>query len=165
MQPTDRGRHRQRDEKKAGPTSVPTDPSSELSADPMNLDDFLVPNSIASPAGMTPFPGEHARAAAMPMQSRKGPRQPSTEPPPLSAVAPPSTAPNRSGDVDSGERRVRKTSSDEGRVRRTPSPPPRSATNVCQTASKTAGRVLASRAADNALEPSWPGCRHGQRDA
>src|SRR5213082_1385207 len=129
MQPTDRGRHRQRDENKAGPTSVPggiaqlrqsTDPSSELSADPMNLDDFLVPNSIASPAGMTPFPGEHARAAAMPMQSRKGPTQPSTEPPPLSTVAPPSTAPNLSGDVDSGERRVRKTSSDEGRVRHTP---------------------------------------------
>jgi GATA-binding protein, other eukaryote len=123
--------YRQLEEKKAAPTSAPSgiaqlrksiDHSTEQPSDPMNLDDFLVPNSIASPAGITPSPEEraaatdHARAAVMPIQSRKVPNQQSTEPLPVSSVPPPSIVTNRSGEFDYVPRRVRKTSSDEGRV-------------------------------------------------
>jgi GATA-binding protein len=110
----------------------------------MNLDDFLVPNSIASPAGITPSPEEraaaaaaaaatdHARAAVMPMQSRKVPNQQSTEPLPVSSVPPPSIVTKRSGEFDYVPRRVRKTSSDEGRVSSPafPTPPSRTASEI-----------------------------------
>lgn len=128
--------YRQLEEKKAAPTSAPSgiaqlrksiDHSTEQPSDPMNLDDFLVPHSIASPAGITPSPEERAAAtdlaraaAVMPIQSRKGPNQQSTEPLPVSSGPPPPPPPsivtNRSGEFDYGPRRVRKTSSDEGRV-------------------------------------------------
>jgi GATA-binding protein len=110
------------------------DHSNEQQSDPMNLDDFLVPNSTASPAGMTPSPeerstaAEHARASVMSIQSRKAPNYHSTEPLPMSSVPPPSIISNRNGEFDYVQRRVRKTSIDEGRVSHVlhePNPAPR----------------------------------------
>lgn len=117
--------------KKPGPTSTPSgiaqlrksiDHSNEQASDPMNLDDFIVSNSIASPAGMTPSlderssAAEHGRASVMPIQSRKAPHYQSTETLPVSSVPPPSTISDQSGEFDYVRRRVRKTSIDEGRV-------------------------------------------------
>jgi GATA-binding protein, other eukaryote len=92
----------------------------------MNLDDFLVPNSIASPAGITPSPDErssaveHAHPPAMPIQSRKVTSHQSAESLPVSSVPQPSTVSNRSGEFGSVPRRLRKTSIDERRVSHMP---------------------------------------------
>jgi GATA-binding protein len=123
--------YRQLDDKKPAPTSAPSgiaqlrksiDLSNEPHSDPMNLDDFIVPNSTASPAGITPSPeerssaAEHAHASVMPIQSRKVPNYQATEPLPVSSVPPASIISNRNGEFGYVQRRVRKTSIDEGRV-------------------------------------------------
>jgi hypothetical protein len=98
------------------------DNSNEQHSDPMNLDDFLVPNSIASPAGITPSPDErssaveHAHPSAMPIQSRKVTSHQSTESLPISSVPQPPVVSNRNGEFDYVQRRLRKTSIDERRV-------------------------------------------------
>ena len=127
--------HSQLEEKRSAPTSAPSgiaqlrksiDHTNEHHPDPMNLDDFLVPNSIASPAGITPLPderasaAEHARASALPIQARKQPIYQPTEPPPAASVPPPSIISNRNGEFDYVQRRLRKTSIDEGRVSHVP---------------------------------------------
>lgn len=137
----------------------------------MNLDDFLVPNSIASPAGIAPSPeerssmAEHSRGHGMPIQSRKPPNYQPTEPlpvssvpPPVSSVPPPSITSNHTGEFDYVQRRVRKTSIDESRV----SQVLRDATLhlqklIASTASKTSCRILSSCPTDNAVEsqPRW----------
>jgi GATA-binding protein len=95
----------------------------------MNLDDFLVPNSIASPAGITPSPDErpsavdHSHPSVMPIQSRKVTSHPSTESLPVSSVPQPSTVSNRNGEFDYVPRRLRKTSIDERRVSHMPPQP------------------------------------------
>ena len=123
--------HSQLEEMQLAPTSAPSgiaqlrksiDHSNEQQSDAMNLDDFLVPTSIASPAGITPSPDErslaveYARASAVPIQSRKQPTYQPTEPLPPASVPPPSITSNRNGEFDYVQRRVRKTSIDEGRV-------------------------------------------------
>lgn len=126
---------RKLEEKKSAATSAPSgiaqlrksvDHSNEQHSDPMNLDDFLVPNSIASPAGIAPSPDErssaveHAHPPAMPIQSRKVTSHQSAESLPVSSVPQPSTVSNRSGEFGSVPRRLRKTSIDERRVSHMP---------------------------------------------
>jgi hypothetical protein len=93
----------------------------------MNLDDFLMPNSIASPAGITPSPDERSSAAehahhpsTMPIQSRKVTSHQSAESLPVSSVPQPPTVSNRNGEFDYVQRRLRKTSIDERRVSHMP---------------------------------------------
>lgn len=100
------------------------DQTAATPSDPMNLDDFIVPNSFASPAGITPPPSdgnslsESAMASAIPIKMRKE-AQMSTPPP----FPPPSSVPNpphnddRKTEFGYVQRRVRKTSVDERRVR------------------------------------------------
>ena len=90
----------------------------------MNLDDFLVPNSIASPAGITPSPEVthlappgNSRVSALPIQPRHLPTHHSIDNLPAASVPHPSTISNRTGEFDYVQRRVRKTSIDERRVR------------------------------------------------
>jgi GATA-binding protein, other eukaryote len=89
--------------------------------DPMNLDDFLVPNSIASPAGFKPpltdNPTRAAnKTAALPIKTKKDAQHstPSTLTP--GSVPHPLTRSGRAGEFGYVERRVRKTSVDERRV-------------------------------------------------
>ncbi len=89
--------------------------------DPMNLDDFIMPNSIASPAGLTPpTTGSPARAthktSALSIKTKKDaqPSTPSTLIP--GSVPQPLTRLGRPHEFDYVERRVRKTSVDERRV-------------------------------------------------
>jgi hypothetical protein len=138
----------------------------------MNLDDFLVPNSIASPAGITPSPDErssavdHAHPSTMPIQSRKVTSHPSTESLPVSSVPQAPTVSNRNGEFNYVPRRLRKTSIDERRVSHMPHNP----RVVClqrlivTIAPETTCRFLSSRPADDIIE-STPRCRPGYRDA
>jgi len=95
----------------------------ELTSEPMNLDDFIVPSSIASPAGITsPAPTEGLIQSKVPQGSaniRITPRnKPSVQIPmnlPPSSMPQTSVALNRSSEFDYVQRRVRKTSIDERR--------------------------------------------------
>lgn len=89
----------------------------------MNLDEFLVPSSVESPAGLVaPAPieyvesGRYAQRANIPMlKSTKSQKQSTT-------TAPPASMPRnmthraRNGEFDYVQRRVRKTSIDERMV-------------------------------------------------
>ncbi|KAL8832068.1 MAG: hypothetical protein Q9170_005035 [Blastenia crenularia] len=93
--------------------------------DPMNLDDFIIPSSVASPAGIaTPSPPtEHAAApsnavaAAIPIKSRKESHQ---TPHPDFVPSAPSHDRSRPKEFEYVQRRVRKTSIDETRSRKRP---------------------------------------------
>lgn len=95
----------------------------ELTSEPMNLDDFIVPSSIASPAGITsPAPNEGLIQNKAPQGSaniRITPRNKRSVQIPMNL--PPSSMPqssvalNRSSEFDYVQRRVRKTSIDERR--------------------------------------------------
>ncbi|KAI9701300.1 MAG: hypothetical protein M1836_001970 [Candelina mexicana] len=97
-------------------------------ADPMNLDDFIFPTSIASPAHV-PSPPGHPRAptttntatsAAIPIKARKDSHALShPNLPPASAPIPPQ-ARQRTGEFGYVQRHVRKTSIDERRARKRP---------------------------------------------
>jgi hypothetical protein len=95
----------------------------ELTSEPMNLDDFIVPSSIASPAGITsPAPTEGLTQNRAPQGSANicvTPRnKPSVQIPmnlPPSSMPQSSVALNRSSEFDYVQRRVRKTSIDERR--------------------------------------------------
>ncbi len=89
--------------------------------DPMNLDDFIMPNSIASPAGLSPsVPDDSARAtdrtSALPIKTKNDAQNgtPSSLTP--GSVPPPLTQSSRTREFDYVKRRVRKTSVDEQRV-------------------------------------------------
>ncbi|KAL8938246.1 MAG: hypothetical protein Q9211_003293 [Gyalolechia sp. 1 TL-2023] len=94
-------------------------------ADPMNLDDFFMPTSVASPAGIqSPSPpSDHAAApsnavaAAIPIKSRKEATQ---NPHPDLAPSAPSHDRSRTREFEYVQRRVRKTSIDETRSRKRP---------------------------------------------
>jgi GATA-binding protein len=83
----------------------------------MNIDDFIFPNSIASPAGLSaspPTPPSHTTASAIPIQTKKDIQDPSHP------NFPPSAPPHdglRNHEFDYVRRRVRKTSIDETKVR------------------------------------------------
>lgn len=89
--------------------------------DPMNLDDFIIPTSVTSPAGVTSpsSPGDHATAnsnaiaAAIPIKPRKESTQ--TPHPDFAPSAPPHDR-SRAREFEYVQRRVRKTSIDETRV-------------------------------------------------
>lgn len=87
----------------------------------MNLDDFLVPNSIASPAGLTPpLTDTSARgtikSSALPIKTKKDAHH--TTPVTLipNSVPQPLPQSRRTGEFAYVQRRVRKTSVDEKRV-------------------------------------------------
>jgi hypothetical protein len=137
----------------------------------MNLDDFLVPHSIASPAGITPSPDErsstveHAHPSAMPIQPRKATSHQPTESLPVCSVPQPSTVSNPNGEFDYVQRRLRKTSIDERRVSHMPDSLALCLQQlIAVIASKTTSRVLSSRPPDDTIE-STPRCRPGYWDA
>ena len=94
-------------------------PASDL----MNLDEFIFPASIASPAGISPSPprdktavSNHATASAIPIKTRKD-LQDQQHPafPPASVPGPPQDR-QRSHEFDYVQRHIRKTSIDERKV-------------------------------------------------
>ncbi|KAL8790613.1 MAG: hypothetical protein Q9213_000460 [Squamulea squamosa] len=116
------------------PTSVPSgiarlresqDSTNNSDPDPMNLDDFIVPDSIATPASIpspTPpkeqvLPQSNAIASAIPIKIRKESEQ---APQPNFAPSAPSHDRSRAREFDYVQRRVRKTSIDETRSRKRP---------------------------------------------
>jgi GATA-binding protein, other eukaryote len=87
----------------------------------MNLDDFIVPNSIASPAGLTPPVTESSaradtRASALPIKTKKDAQTSTSSTLIPGSVPHPLTELNRTTEFDYVQRRVRKTSVDERRV-------------------------------------------------
>ncbi|KAL8655337.1 MAG: hypothetical protein Q9210_000933 [Variospora velana] len=100
-------------------------PGSDLDPDPMNLDDFITPNSVASPAGIaTPSPpAQHATAVsaststAIPIKTRK---EPEAATHPNFAPSAPSHDRSRASEFGYVQRRVRKTSIDETKNRKRP---------------------------------------------
>lgn len=96
------------------------DDTSGLGADPMNLDDFIVPTSIASPAGLTPpMTGTSSTVAnktsALPIKTKTA-AQPSTSFALPGSVPHPLMQSGRTSEFGYVKRRVRKTSVDERRV-------------------------------------------------
>jgi GATA-binding protein, other eukaryote len=89
-------------------------PPPSVAGDPMSLDDYLVPNSVASPVGLSPSPsGERMMNSTAPIPIRRAFTVDSSH---LSQTAPIS-APIRAGtEFSYVQRHVRKTSIDERRV-------------------------------------------------
>lgn len=100
------------------------DASAGQTNDPMNLDDFIVPSSVASPAGVpTPASTDNTPSIAtthnyaIPSKSKPKPK-PNVHIPqglPASSVPKSSIPPHRSSEFDYVPKRVRKTSIDERR--------------------------------------------------
>ncbi|KAG9786127.1 hypothetical protein KCU88_g2341, partial [Aureobasidium melanogenum] len=91
--------------------------------DPMNLDDFIVPSSVASPAGITsPAPSEaetqarSAQPAGIPIAARNKPQLQIPKGLPPSSMPQTSMPTHRSSEFDYVPKRVRKTSIDERRA-------------------------------------------------
>ena len=108
------------------PTSAPSgiaklresvDLSDTPDPDAMNIDDFIFPTSIASPAGISPSsppPPSNTNASAIPIKTRKDVQhQVHPELPPSA----PTQDRIRDREFDYVQRRVRKTSIDETKVR------------------------------------------------
>ena len=98
------------------------DASAGQTNDPMNLDDFIVPSSVASPAGiLTPASTETmpsigtTHECAMPSKSKPKPNVHIPQSLPASSVPKSSIPPHRSSEFDYVPKRVRKTSIDERR--------------------------------------------------
>lgn len=95
-------------------------------ADAMNLDDFIVPNSIASPAGITPPPSDktssssHQAPAGIPIKAGKDNTNDTNAHPAASVPAHLQHDPNHSSEFGYVPRRVRKTSVDERKTRKRP---------------------------------------------
>lgn len=96
--------------------------STASAADPMNLDDFLIPSSIGSPAGIPTSPAEQAStsgntvASAIPIKVRKDQQAASHgNIAPASFPHPPQDQ-RRNNEFGYVQRRVRKTSVDERKV-------------------------------------------------
>ena len=88
----------------------------------MNLDDFIVPSSVASPTGITPPPSDATSlSGSVPQgifikQTNQSVRTQSTMVPPSSVPQHASAVQRGTGEFDYVQRRVRKTSIDERRV-------------------------------------------------
>lgn len=87
----------------------------------MNLDDFIVPNSIASPAGLTPpLPDSSSRSSnktsALPIKTNKDAQNSTSSTLTPGSVPQPLTQLGRRSEFGYVERRVRKTSVDERKV-------------------------------------------------
>lgn len=94
----------------------------EHSSDPMNLDDFIVPSSVASPAGITsPAPSESTAhsmslpAPPIPIAARTKPQVNIPKNLPPSSLPQSTIATHRTSEFDYVQKRVRKTSIDERR--------------------------------------------------
>ena len=103
----------------------PVDKGTDHTGDPMNLDDFLVPNSMASPAGIPTPPSALRKPIPSPSDHRVETPSHLDEIPQVEVLPkfiPPSSVPkssianDRSREFDYVQRRVRKTSIDERRV-------------------------------------------------
>ena len=85
----------------------------------MNLDDFIIPTSIASPVAPSPSPPvttfTNPSIAAIPIKNKKASHDQPFPFPPASAPFPPHEA-QRSHEFDYVQRRVRKTSIDDIKV-------------------------------------------------
>ena len=106
------------------------DESSNALDDPMNIDDYIFPSSVASPAGLSPSPPSDSvpststgtsttMASAIPIKTSKNIQEQSRPNFPPSAPTQDRMRNNEFGYV---QRRVRKTSIDETRVRQAPRP-------------------------------------------
>lgn len=88
-----------------------------MSPDDMNIDDFIEPNSTATPANLTPSPPtppSKTTASAIPIKQRKDVQEQIIHPLfPPSAPSHPSEERSRNREFDYVQRRVRKTSIDE----------------------------------------------------
>lgn len=90
--------------------------------EPMNLDDFILPNSVASPAGITPPPSDEALASSnvgpsgIAIKTKKDQSKDTSTHPPIASVPNFAQDSNRSNEFSYVQRRVRKTSVDERRV-------------------------------------------------
>ncbi|KZF20877.1 hypothetical protein L228DRAFT_240606 [Xylona heveae TC161] len=98
--------------------------------DTMNIDDFILPSSVGSPAGLTPSPppelasSSNAIASAIPIKARKESQEQqaaaAAQLPPASAPVPPHHFHKNEGEFGYVQRSVRKTSIDERRPRKRP---------------------------------------------
>lgn len=100
------------------------DKSADQTADSMNLDDFIQPNSVASPAGVTSPPSVEnigsttvTRGFGIPIKTKAKPHRQATHGLPAASMPKSYVALNRlGGEFDYVQKRVRKTSIDERRV-------------------------------------------------
>ena len=102
--------------------SIDKSADNEHSTSPMNLDDFIVPSSVASPAGMptpatseTAAPSRNMEAPGIPIISRTKPQVQIPKHLPPSSVPQTAIPPHRTSEFDYVRKRVRKTSIDERR--------------------------------------------------
>lgn len=102
--------------------SIDKSTESEQLPDPMNLDEFIVPSSFASPAGiLTPATTEHTpqpkntQPAGVPIASRNKPQVQIPKNLPPSSMPQTSVPTYRTSEFDYVRKRVRKTSIDERR--------------------------------------------------
>lgn len=98
------------------------DQSADMQSDAMNLDDFIVPSSVASPAGITAEISLEDATSVSQIGSIPIQKKPHTKPQmtaALPATSVPKHLPNkgRPGEFDYVQRRVRKTSIDDRSVR------------------------------------------------
>ncbi|OQU99663.1 hypothetical protein CLAIMM_05267 [Cladophialophora immunda] len=132
--------------------SVDKSAETEQPADPMNLDDFIVPSSVASPAGITsPAPSETAgrpkttQAPPIPITSRNKPQVQIPKNLPPSSMPQTSIPTHRTTEFEYVKKRVRKTSIDERRGNRkrpaefSPQVPPLPAPHATNGAEMDAG--------------------------
>ena len=132
----------------------------------MNIDDYIFPNSIASPAGFStspPSPPSHATASAIPIQTKKDAQEHAQSHPSFPPSAPTNEG-ARNNEFAYVQRRLRKTSIDETKVR-----------NVAEDLDKGIGLLklhhVGSKAPRRILSTSTPsqqhydsyGCRRGHR--
>lgn len=92
----------------------------------MNLDDFIVPSSIGTPAGISPAPSSIPEdlpmtntntVSSIPIKQHRRLQEEEFHPARASAPSvPPSNSKDRSGEFNYVQRHVRKTSVDERRV-------------------------------------------------
>jgi GATA-binding protein len=94
----------------------------ESASDPMNLDDFIVPSSVASPAGITSPAGSEmmgqfnlSHGLGIPITSRSRPQLQIPQNMPPASLPQSSIAQHRTSEFDYVQKRVRKTSIDERR--------------------------------------------------
>lgn len=106
------------------PTSAPSgiaklresvDSSNTPDPDAMNIDDFIFPTSIASPAGVSPSSPSNINTSAIPIKTKKDVQHQQNPEFPPSA---PTQDRVRDREFDYVQRRVRKTSIDETKVHR-----------------------------------------------
>ncbi|KAL2001039.1 hypothetical protein VTN02DRAFT_2315 [Thermoascus thermophilus] len=109
--------------KSADQSATPTAPA----ADPMNLDDFLIPSSFGSPAGIPTSPAEqqastsgNTAASTIPIKIRKGPQAASQGNIAPSSFPHPPPDQRRNNEFGYVQRRVRKTSVDDRKTRKRP---------------------------------------------